>query len=329
MYGEEVIGKSVLVRFVVENDKHAWFKGRVSEVKWTMDDDDKVPNCHHRIAFGDGEDKWYNLEEWEERKELHWVRTDRIEENEIMNDAIGRCVLIEFPIQNKKRAWFQGKICTMRTDIMVRKKEKIIQEYLVVYEDDGGEQWTDLWKLAKRGKLQFVGNPPRVPSPVVERVAIKEEEDEVNSVKRKRSNNDQQPTPDPVFSSSKQKTMRKGEDDEKAVDWTKGMENWLRQTWGEGNEKIKHVMERVRMLATGTGLRCKSWNIDRRFFLGTPINLSCNLPLFLEHAKSLQEEFGADPDGGLDLIVPLEQMLRYKKSLLLDLSNGKHDIHQL
>lgn len=312
-YGEEVIGKTVLIRFNIENGKHAWFEGCVKEAARNGDGilHDEV---HHRIAFGDGEDNWYSLETLEENRELHWIR--KIDEGEI-DDAIGRRVLIEFPIQNKKTAWFQGNVCFTRTSMV--KKGEISFEHLVVYDAEGEEHWLDLRLCAKRGGMQFLGNS--VPcgasfkKPEPKSVVIKKETGDASSLKRKPSGQRQHSTP----GNKRNPKIKEEREDAKVavVDWTRGMEKWLRRTWeNPGKGKIAQVMKQVRMLASGAGVRCKSWDINRRAFIGTEVNLSSNLPRLIEHAKSFQEEFGMDTSAESDLIVPLEQILCYKKSLL-------------
>ncbi|GAX16539.1 hypothetical protein FisN_7Lh267 [Fistulifera solaris] len=277
-YGEEVIDQKLLMRFAVENGKYSWFLGRVKAFR----------NPEHHIRFVDGTIRWCDLQTLEEEKELQWFRC--IEEHELDN-AVGRSVLMRFPIQNKKTAWFEGKI------ISVTKSG-----HLIAY--DGGEEvWHDLRECAKREKMQFLGTPTSIRKPIL--LAVKEEDDTTSTKRKDDGRFDNPPT-------SKRKSKINNEDEVQVTeDWTKGMEQWLKRT---GQEKIAHVMKQVRMLASGAGVRCKGWDINRRAFLGTEVNLSSPLPRFLEHAKSLQEEFGMD--GELDLLVPLEQMLCYRKSLL-------------
>lgn len=342
-YGEEVIGKNVLVRFPVEHGKFAWFPGHVKERK-----DDE-----HLIAFEHSEtDEWCNLNEWETNHELHWIYSSNDVEKEIIKDAIGRFVLIEFPIQEEKKAWFQATV--MRKKTRAKKGKKMVQ-HLIVYDDGGVKEWLDLWKCIKIGKLQFLGNPV-VKADLKNRVATKEAE-EVNPLKRQRGdpilplpvasspappvdqrkpnkrqkeaeevnvlkrNRSDPIIPLPAVSSptppAHQRKQRNMKEAQLQADWTRGMEQWLRQTWHD-KEQIPYIMARVRMLASGTGLRCSSWDADRCAFFGIHVNLSCHLPRLLEHAKSFRQEFGMDPDGTLDLMVPLEQMLCYKKSLLDD-----------
>ncbi len=268
------------MRFAVENGKYAWFLGRVKAFR----------HQEHHVRFVDGTIKWCNLQTFEKMKELQWFRS--IEEHEL-DDAVGRSVLMQFPIQNRQTAWFEGKVISVTKN-----------GHLIAY-DGGEEHWHDLRECAKREKMQFLGTLVHTSIQKAKSVAVKEEDD-TTSLKRKYNDRvDKQPT-------SKRKSKIKNEDEVQIIeDWTKGMEQWLKRT---GQEKIAHVMKQVRMLASGAGVRCKGWDINRRAFFGTEVNLSSPLPRFLEHAKSLQEEFGMD--GELDLMVPLEQILCYKKSLL-------------
>ncbi|GAX29135.1 hypothetical protein FisN_7Hh267 [Fistulifera solaris] len=272
-YGEDVIDQKLLMRFAVENGNYAWFLGRVKAFR----------HPEHHIRFADGTTRWCHLQTLEKKNELYWFRT--VEEHEL-DDAVGRSVLMQFPIQNKKTAWFEGKVISVSKN----------GGHLIAY-DGGEEHWHDLRECVKREKMQFLGTSVQKP------VAVKEEDDTTLSKRKYKSRVDNQST-------SKRKSKIK--DEVKVTeDWTKGMEQWLKRT---GPEKIAHIMKQVRMLASGAGVRCKGWDINRRAFLGTEVNLSSPLPRFLEHAQALQEEFGMD--GELELMVPLQQILRYKESLL-------------
>lgn len=146
-HGMEVIGKKVLVQHPVEDGQFAWFPGHVRE--WNDDG--------HRIVFSSkAEDVWANLESWENDNTLVWVRTD-FDEEEIAKTLVDTKVVIEYPIESKKKqeyAWFLAKIRDVR---MSTTQGQQIVEHFVRFDDDGVEEWVNLWKLIKQKRLQFLG----------------------------------------------------------------------------------------------------------------------------------------------------------------------------
>lgn len=297
-YGDEVIGQRLLMRFDIENGSHAWFQGRVKAMKAQKEqEDDDDDDVLHHIAFIGGDNSWHNLQQLEEKKEMQWMR--KVNAIQDGDDVLGSRVLLKFPVQKKKTAWFEGKICSQRTQ--TGDKDKKVVQYQVVFDGDDSEYWYDLDEYAKSGKLQFLGEPPQS---ITLNCSTTSSIPETKDIEPPIS-----PNP-PCESQSTQKKRKIKEEN-----WIEEMETWLYETWKSETVDIEHVMKQVRKLASGAGVRCKKWDIDRWIFVGTAVNLSSHLPCLIEHAKAFQEEFGSDDDG--DLIIPLEKIQCFKNCLLL------------
>lgn len=236
---------------------------------------------------------------------------------------IGRRVMVEFPLDATKRAFFRGQIQKVSTMMRADADQTIHEIHYVVFED-GEEFWMNLKEQEAMGRVVW---PPE------ETTAAEGEDAKPAASAATRRRKRAAPPAGATATRKRLATMyvshtRRASDNasssnndteqEALPDWLDDMKQWLitvphgPQNKVSAEETAKKTMVMVRQLVQGHGRTYARWPNGVSFYKGIKVDLDFDFKRMYEEAQAFEEKYGKDKSSCV-LRSPIKKLELYQE----------------
>lgn len=279
-YGEEVVGRTVMVQFPVgDTGRHAFYRGEIDRVDNFVTGKENGIIVLHHVVFDDGEDNCYDLREQEELGRLEWAA--------VVNDSKPAAKKTAAKKTSAKKTGSQGAAARKRATpptqsaaVTPEKKKKKVKE----------KKTDEVTRKESDGEDFLVDD-------LAEDLAVAVRDAAVASASSGAS----------PENSSANESMPEAE-------WLDEFGVWLRTVPHGRRQKVaseanaRTAVRQVRKLVAGEGITYKGWPNDTCFYEGRKIGLGSNFQRMHAEAKQFEKTYGKDKGNGWLLQHPIKKL---------------------